>query len=122
MEEQVKVGDTVEVEVFKITNFGAFVKLPANQRGLIHISQVSDNYVKDINEHMRIGDRVKARVLQIEDGKIDLTLKREKPPMNSFPRGKEFRSSDIEDKIKRFLKKSEERQSDLRRNIEAKRK
>lgn len=122
MEGQIKVGDSVEAEVFKITNFGAFVKLAGNQRGLIHISQVSDNYVKDINEHLKIGDRITARVIQIEDGKVDLTLKREKPVINSFPKERGFRSSDFEEKLKHFLKKSEERQSDLRRNLEAKRK
>ena len=122
MEEQIKVGDSVEAEVFKITNFGAFVRLPGNKRGLIHISQVSDNYVKDINEHLKIGDRVTARVTQVEDGKVDLTLKKEKPVINSFPKGKGFRSSDFEDKLKHFLKRSEERQYDLRRNLESKRK
>lgn len=98
-----KVGDAVEAEVFKITSFGAFVKLPNGKRALIHISQVADNFVKNINDHLKLGDMVKARILNIEEEKIDLTLKKPKEDMVSYPKGKEFKSS-FEDKLKGFLK------------------
>ena len=114
------VGDTVEAEVFKITNFGAFVKLPNNKKGLIHISQVADAFVKDINSHLRVGDKVSARVLTISDNKIDLTLKKEKPADTFRRETRGFKNSDFEDKIKYFLKKSNERQADLRKNTESK--
>jgi len=100
------IGDIVEAEVFKITTFGAFVKFFNNKKGLIHISQVSDNYVKDIARHLKLGDRVQARVIQISnDGKIDLTLKQDKPPVTTFPKDKAFRTSSFEDKMNAFLEK-----------------
>jgi len=98
-----RIGDTVEAEVFKVTSFGAFVKLPDGQRALIHISQVADNFVRNINDHLKLGDKVKARVLNIEGDKIDLTLKKPKEDLVSYPRGKEFRSSPLEDKLTSFL-------------------
>lgn len=116
----IAVGDTVEAEVFKITNFGAFVKLPNNKKGLIHISQVADAFVKDINNYLKVGDKVKARVLTISDSKIDLTLKKEKPANTFHRETRGFRSSDFEDKLKYFLKRSNERQADLRKNTESK--
>jgi S1 RNA binding domain protein len=104
MEEGPRIGDVVEVEVFKITNFGAFVKF-ARCKGLIHISQVSDNYVKNINQYLKVGDRVKARVIKVSpDGKIDLSLKQNDATVN-INRTKEFKFSDFEQKLKDFLKK-----------------
>jgi len=98
------IGDTLEAEVFKITDFGAFVRLPGKMRGLIHISQVSDDYVKNINAYLKIGDRVRARVLQVtEDGKIDLTLKTLKPDSETYPKDKTFKTSAFADKIEEFL-------------------
>lgn len=95
-------GDTVEVEVFKVTSFGAFVKFPDGQRGLIHISQVADNFVKNISDHLKLGDVIKARILNAEGNKIDLTLKKPKDNTVSYPRGKEFKSSPFEDKLNSF--------------------
>ena len=120
MADSIAVGDTVEAEVFKITSFGAFVRLPNQKKGLIHISQVADSFVKDINHHLKVGDKVNARVITISDNKIDLTLKKERPGDNHQLKPKGFRSSDFEDKLKHFLKKSNERQSDLRKNTESK--
>ncbi len=107
------IGDILEVEVFKITDFGAFVKLPNNKKGLIHISQVADNYVKDVNSHLKIGDKLKARVSQItKDGKIDLTLKGPKPTYTTYPKDKPFRTSSLEDKINEFLNKDQDLELD----------
>ncbi|MFA5165256.1 MAG: S1 RNA-binding domain-containing protein [Candidatus Omnitrophota bacterium] len=72
----VKIDDVVEAEVIKITDFGAFVKFGSGKKGLIHISQVSDSYVKKVDDHLKIGDKVKAKIMKVSpDGKIDLTLK-----------------------------------------------
>jgi len=117
----VEVGDVVEVEVFKITNFGAFVRLPDNRKGLIHISQVADKFVKDINDHLKVGEKVRAKVIMIaDDGKIDLSLKEQKEFRSSLPRGKGFKNSAFEGMMKRFLKESQRQQADLKRNILAK--
>lgn len=118
---EVKVGDIVEVEVFKITTFGAFVKFAEEKKGLIHISQVSDDYVKDINQYLKVGDKVEAKIIKISpDGKIDLSLRKEKTPVPNNAQTKEFKFSDFEHKLKNFLKESSERQDDLKKNIEAK--
>lgn len=139
----VKIDDVVEAEVIKITDFGAFVKFGSGKKGLIHISQVADAYVKKVDDHLKIGDKVKAKIMKVSpDGKIDLTLKSGAPTprkddsnarrrpgnrdtsfrenMQSSPDGKSFRSSSFEDQLKGFLKESGERQSDLKKHIEEK--
>lgn len=100
------VGEVFEAEVFKITDFGAFVKLPGARRGLIHISQIADDYVKNVADHLKVGDKVTARVVQVtSDGKIDLTLKAVKDEQMSFAaKNKEFRINTFEEKINAYLK------------------
>jgi S1 RNA binding domain protein len=106
METQLKPGDILDAEVTKITDFGAFVKLNGGRNlGLIHISQIHDDFVKNINEHLKIGDKVRARVIKLGPGKkIDLSLKNlqgERVPKNA---SSGFKSSDFEEKLKSFLK------------------
>ena len=100
------IGEVFEAEVIKVTDFGAFVKLPGSRRGLIHISQIADDYVKDVADHLKVGDKVTARVVQVtKDGKIDLTLKSAKEEQMSFaPKNKEFRVNIFEEKINAYLK------------------
>jgi S1 RNA binding domain protein len=98
-----RIGEIVAGEVFKITSFGAFVKLQDGQSALIHISQVADGFVKDISQHLKLGDKVNARILKIDAGKVDLTLKQFKQPSHSYPTGKEFRSSVFEDSLQSYL-------------------
>ncbi|MBU1042821.1 MAG: S1 RNA-binding domain-containing protein [Candidatus Omnitrophica bacterium] len=116
-EDQFKIGDTLEVEVIKIHNFGAVVKLSQNVRGLIHISQVSDSFVKNINEFLKIGDKVNARIKKISaDGKIDLTLKKNiktvapnpKPKEKDKPKEPAFGFFGLGEKMEEFLKRAEE--------------
>lgn len=99
-------GEVFQAEVFKITDFGAFVKLPGNRRGLIHISQIADDYVKSVADHLKVGDKVSARVVQVTgDGKIDLTLKSVRDDQASFAaKNKEFRVNTFEEKINAYLK------------------
>jgi S1 RNA binding domain protein len=102
------IGETLDAEVFKITDFGAFVKISGNRLGLIHISQIADDYVKKVADHLKVGDRVTARVVQVrDDGKIDLTLKTAKEQMNSYPRDREFRHNIFEEKINSFLQRED---------------
>jgi S1 RNA binding domain protein len=115
-----RVGDLAEVEVFKITNFGAFVKFANNQKGLIHISQIADNFVKNIGDHLKIGDKITARIISVDGDKIDLSLKKQKEDINFYPKNKEFKSSALEDKLKLFLRDSEEKLGELRKNTESK--
>jgi S1 RNA binding domain protein len=122
------VGSIVEGTVTGITNFGAFVELPTGQTGLVHISEVADTYVTDINEHLKKQDKVKVKILSIDPlGKrIGLSIRqavegasptRPRPPRT----GRRPMPGSFEDKLKRFMKDSEERLGDLRRNTEGKR-
>lgn len=76
----IEVGDKVVGKVSGITNFGAFVDLDDNQTGLVHISQISDSFVKDIHDVLSVGDSVTVKVMKIgDDGKIALSMKEALP-------------------------------------------
>ncbi|MDY4146549.1 MAG: S1 RNA-binding domain-containing protein, partial [Acidaminococcus fermentans] len=74
-------GAVVDGIVTGITNFGAFVSLPENKVGLIHISEVSNVFVKDVHDFLKVKDKVTVKVVSIDDkGKIGLSLKALMPP------------------------------------------
>lgn len=78
----VEVGQKYSGKVTGITHFGAFIELPENQSGLVHISEVSDGFVKDINTILEVGQEVEVKVLSVAtDGKISLSIRQasEKP-------------------------------------------
>jgi len=76
----IEVGSKLKGKVTGIKNFGAFVELPEGKSGLVHISEVADNYVKDINDHLKVGDVVEVKVMNVEaDGKIGLSIRKAKP-------------------------------------------
>ena len=82
-----EVGAIVEGEVTGITNFGAFVQLPEGKVGLIHISEVSNVYVKDVHDFLKEKDKVKVKVLSIDErGKIGLSIKQLTPPPPAPPK------------------------------------
>jgi len=73
----IEVGTKVTGKVSGITNFGAFVNLGNNQTGLVHISEVSDGFVKDIHDVLSVGDEVTVKVLSVgNDGKIGLSIRK----------------------------------------------
>ncbi|GAE27701.1 RNA binding protein [Halalkalibacter wakoensis JCM 9140] len=73
----IEVGSKLQGKVTGITHFGAFVELPGGSTGLVHISEVADNYVKDINEFLKVGDEVTVKVVNVEnDGKIGLSIRK----------------------------------------------
>ena len=89
--------------------------------GLVHISEIDRNYVKDVHEHLRESDVVQAKVIAIkEDGKIDLSIKALQDP--APPRVRRGSDPDFESRLKRFMRQSEERQVDYKRSVEHKRK
>jgi len=122
----VEPGAIVTGEVTRITNFGVFVKLENGKTGLVHISQVSRDYVEDISEVLSAGETVKVKVRSIEGDRIDLSIKDALEPTEGGtqapPRGARRRrrtDSDFEGKMKRFLKESEQKLADARRQKEA---
>jgi S1 RNA binding domain protein len=132
--EPIAVGQIVEGKVSGITHFGAFIALPNGKTGLVHISEVADAYVHDIKDYLKENDVVKVKVLSMDDrGKVALSIRQADPrareggpapsrPPRGGPRGGGRRvPGTFEDKLKAFMKDSEDRLSDLRRNTEGKR-
>ena len=76
---ELTVGTVLEGKVKSITNFGAFVSLPENKTGMVHISEVANAYVSDIRQHLTEGQDVKVMVIGCENGKINLSIKRLEP-------------------------------------------
>ena len=76
---ELTVGTILEGKVKSITNFGAFVALPENKTGMVHISEVANAYVSDIRQHLTEGQDVKVVVIGNENGKINLSIKRLEP-------------------------------------------
>ena len=77
MDLEIAVGDIVEGTVTGITKFGAFVELPGNKVGLVHISEVSHDYVKEVRDFLNEQDTVKVKVLKMDgEGKLVFPLKR----------------------------------------------
>lgn len=84
----IEVGTKLEGKVTGITHFGAFVDLSGGVTGLVHISEIADNYVKDVNDHLKINDVVTVKVINVDkDGKIGLSIKQtvDKPAESSRP-------------------------------------
>ncbi|WP_434748605.1 S1 domain-containing RNA-binding protein [Paenibacillus amylolyticus] len=72
----IEVGTKLEGKVTGITHFGAFVDLSGGVTGLVHISEIADNYVKDVNDHLKLNDQVTVKVINVDkDGKIGLSIK-----------------------------------------------
>lgn len=123
----VQVGSIIEGKVTAIKPFGMFVAISDTQQGLVHISQVANGFVKDINEHFSVGAPVKVKVLSIDDaGKISLSVRAALPApereaseerrggghrgggRGGNDRRGEHNAPSFEDKMKKWLKHSEE--------------
>ncbi|MFD0942534.1 S1 domain-containing RNA-binding protein [Savagea faecisuis] len=129
----IEVGNKLQGKVTGITNFGAFVELPGGSTGLVHISEVADSYVKDINDHLKVGEEVEVKVMNVgSDGKIGLSIRKAKPESERPQRPQRprhnnrqsqpvERAENFEQKMARFMKDSEERLSTLKRATESKR-
>ncbi|MBC7765252.1 MAG: S1 RNA-binding domain-containing protein [Hyphomonadaceae bacterium] len=131
---QLEVGNIVEGKITGITNFGAFVRLNEKQTGLIHISEVSSEYVENIRDHLKEEQIVKVKVLSIDPtGKISLSIKKaivnptrpiikKRPPADvDWSSARQAPSLSFEDKMNKFKQDSDERMQDIKRNIESKR-
>ncbi|ETI67604.1 S1 domain-containing post-transcriptional regulator GSP13 [Neobacillus vireti] len=77
MTEKIETGSILTGKVTGIQPYGAFVALDENTQGLVHISEITHGYVKDINEHLKVGDEVQVKVLSVDEGagKIGLSIR-----------------------------------------------
>ncbi len=127
----VEVGKVVEGKVSGITSFGAFIQLPDGKTGLVHISEVADEYVKDINTHLKDSQVVKVKIISVDkNNKISLSIKKamEPKPVNRTNRPVDIdwnrNSTDnlsFEERLAKFMKDSDEKLHDLKKNFESKR-
>src|SRR6201986_1125116 len=77
IEARYKIGDLVKGKVSKIASFGAFVELEGDIDGLVHISQISEDRVDKIKDHLKIGQEIEARVIKVDktERRIGLSIK-----------------------------------------------
>lgn len=124
-----QVGNILEGTVINITNFGAFVDI-SGKTGLVHISEISDAYVKDIRKHLKEQDKVKVKVIAIDDdGKISLSIRQANVLKKSVKpveidweyEKRKTASANFEDRLAKFMKDSEERIQDIKKSQESKR-
>lgn len=148
---QLEEGKIVSGKVTGVTNFGAFVELEGGVTGLVHISEVSTSYVKDINDHIKVGDVVDVKILPPDKkGKIGLSIKQVMQERNITPEKPRFEKKQksapklpqtdlhaqpaefdwfkkddgdlsFEDKLNKFKQASDEKMHDIKRNMESKR-
>lgn len=77
----IEVGAILDGKVTGITNFGAFVALPGNRSGLVHISEIAYSYVNDVHDHLTEGQEVKVKVIGVDaNNRINLSIKQAAPP------------------------------------------
>ena len=146
---QIEEGAIVSGKVTGLTDFGAFVELEGGKTGMIHISEVAPNYVKDIKEHLKVGQEVKAKVITVSpEGKISLSIRkladqpkekeqrqpqqqrpqRPRPDRRPAPNVWNVQKSapsggekqSFEDMMARFKQVSDEKMTDLKRSTDSK--
>jgi S1 RNA binding domain protein len=118
---ELEIGSILEGTITGITSFGAFVALPNGKTGLVHISEVADEYVREVRDFLKEQDVVRVKVLSVDErGRIALSIKQANPTYRPEPSRPRRSPQSFEDKLSKFLKESEDRLMDLRR-IEGKR-
>jgi S1 RNA binding domain protein len=128
-------GEIVTGKVTGITSFGAFVKLPDGVEGLVHISEIANTYVTNVENFIKLDQEVKVKVLgKNQKGKYDLSIKQTLPRENTPPqaprhygghgggegkkRDKNYEPGSFDELLHNFMKNSEEIQLDVRRNLQ----
>ncbi len=102
MTKDVEVGEIYDGVVEDIVDFGAFVEILPGKSGLLHVSEISHDYVSDVKDHLKVGDHVRVKVIDVDRGKISLSMKAleprpegdsqdRRPRTNGRPRGRRDR-------------------------------
>lgn len=116
---EIKENDIIEAIVTGIQNYGAFAKIENEYDGLIHISEISYGYVRNVNDFIKIGDKIHAKVIGIDEdtGKVKLSIKdldykhdgkiivKNKIPKNGFEPLREHLDEWINEKIREIMNK-----------------
>ena len=106
----INIGDVISGTVEHIADYGAFVRLDNGLKAMVHISELSYNFVKNVADVLALSQQVTAKVIKIDDkGRIDLSIKalqvKEPKPVR--------REEDFEKKLTSFMKQSDEKIADL---------
>ncbi|MFI3226426.1 MAG: S1 RNA-binding domain-containing protein [Clostridia bacterium] len=130
-----EIGEVFEGKVTGITKYGCFVAFGENKSGMVHISEVSNTFVNDINDVVKIDQEVKVKIIKIdENGRVNLSIKKAEPRparqpqqrrdevQHYTPKKKVVDMSELsfEDKMKMFMTNSQERLTDVKHNNEKK--
>ncbi|NLT58113.1 MAG: S1 RNA-binding domain-containing protein [Clostridiales bacterium] len=136
---ELEVGAVLEGRVTSITKFGAFIELPENRTGMVHISEVSVGFVKEIADHLKENQQVRVKVIDIDkNGRINLSIKQlagpvsqegqrppHRKPSQRRPMGWQPKAiaapTTFEEMMSKFKQDSDDKMSSLRRSNEAKR-
>ncbi|WP_026569604.1 MULTISPECIES: S1 domain-containing post-transcriptional regulator GSP13 [Sediminibacillus] len=125
MAEKFETGQIIEGKVTGIQPYGAFVALDDEVQGLVHISEVTHGYVKDINDHLSVGDQVKVKILQIDEEKNKYSLSiraTEEAPKKPEPKRQKSNAAvqqdsqqagfnTLKDKLEEWIEQSKEREN-----------
>ncbi len=118
-------GDIVDGRVVKLLKYGAIVELEEGESGLVHISEIADEYVRNVTDYLHEGDQVKVKVLvRKEPGRFELSIKQANPTAPnapSPPRSRRGIDEAFEKRLESFMKKSNQKQSECRRAREGRR-
>jgi len=138
----IEIGSILKGKITSVTNFGAFVNMSEGKSGLVHISEISSDFVTNIEDVLTVGDEVEVKVIAVsDDGKIALSMKQavegyvdnamkkkskifKQGNSNSRFKNNNSRNSDsnnFDAMMSSFLKSSEDRLSSLRKSNEGKR-
>ena len=119
----VELGQIVKGTVTGITKFGAFVKLETGKSGMVHISEISNNYISEIKDHLSEGQEVKVKIISVDEkGRISLSIKKAlenaAPAKTSAPPPQPSQAPrktvSFEDMLQKFKQDSDEKFSDVK--------
>lgn len=117
-----EIGDKIKVKVVRLSKFGASTESEDGSPGIIHISQVSHDYVVNIQDYLRVGDELEVKIIgKKDDGKWDLSLKALEENNSSRVKVKRGQNPAFEKMMKEYLRSSEESHGTLKRRREGKR-
>lgn len=128
MTSKFEVGQTLEGKVTGIQPYGAFVALDEETQGLVHISEITHGYVKDVHEHLKVGDTVNVKVLKIDEEKkkVSLSIRATEEAPTKQPKQKENKQpvqkdddtagfNSLKGKLQEWIEQSKEREDTFKK-------
>lgn len=108
------VGSIVEGEVVGVKTYGAFVKIADDITGLLHISEIDNKYIEDINDYFKVGDIIKVKILELDQGGKQVKLSSKKSKHTRVNLADEYFNEQVEfqaikEKLPRLITDAKER-------------